>query len=74
MDTTASTRTFGATILNGVSGRVAALRRDVKALAAIGAGVAGGMTYVVGNAAAEVFACTVPATFALASLDPTLLV
>lgn len=45
------------------------LRSDPKALAAVLAGAAGGVTYVVGNAAAQTFSCAVPATFVASSIS-----
>ena len=44
-------------------------RFDPKGLAAIGAGIAGGLTYVASNAVAQTLACGVPASFAVASID-----
>ena len=52
-----------------VARKIAELRADPLALAAVIAGAAGGVTYVVGNAAAQTFACSVPATFAASSIQ-----
>ena len=50
------------------------LRADPKALASIGAGFAGGLTYVTSNAVAATFSCAVPVTFVASSIDLSVLV
>ena len=52
----------------------ASLRADPKALASIGAGIAGGITYVTSNAVAASLSCAVPATFVASSIELAALV